>query len=97
MQAIELFFDSNRGRYIPQNFVQEMDLSRWHGISKWAIETCAAGPDHEYYWEAWTDILDNATMEHEGHTYQLWQDGDVFLYCIELMTDEEKLNLFGDD
>lgn len=89
--ALALLLDSNRGTFIPRDFVTEYDLARWHGINPFDIETCK-DPDNEGYWDAWTAIMDNATFEENGHTWRLMQDGELWAYCPELMTDEQKRN-----
>ena len=94
VNAIEILFDSARGVYIPQNFADECDLSKFDGIDADDIEVIKQGPDHEWYWEAWNTIENNATYTENGHTWHLYQDGDLFLICYELMTDEENDN-FG--
>ena len=70
------FLDSARGIYIPQNFAESISLDEWTGIDKSDFDILLAGPDHEDYWEAWTQVLDNAESNC-GAT--LWQDGDLFL------------------
>ena len=56
-----LLMSDAMGVYIPRNFVERFARDKWSGISDWAWETCAAGPDTEYYWDAWEDILRDAT------------------------------------
>lgn len=94
-KGIELLLDGNRGIYIPKDFVTEMDLSQFSGISQEDIEICSA-PDHEWYWEAWDAILQDATYtDKDGYIWTLWQDGDLWLICEELMTSQEKRDFFG--
>lgn len=96
MDAINLLLSDNRGIYIPRDFVTDFDLTKFHGISSEDIETCK-NPDDDWYWEAWDSILNNASYtDDEGNEYTLHQDGDLWLICFELMTDEEKQN-FGFD
>ncbi len=39
-----------------------------------------AGPDHEWYWESWTEVCDNAIVtDDKGIKYRIWQDGDCWL------------------
>lgn len=106
LPAVALLLSDSRGVYIPQNFLQNFDLTKWQGISKEAIE-CILSEDEngktispyeiELYWDYWTDILDNATFTENGYTWRLMQDGDLFAYCYELMTDEEKDNFGMED
>jgi hypothetical protein len=92
--AIQLLLDSNRGIYIPQHFVNEFDLSLF-GIAEDGedIKTLRAGPDHQWYWEAWDNILQHAETEGGGI---LHQDGDLWLVHPDKMTNEEYENFFGE-
>jgi len=43
-------------------------------------------------------VLDYATLKDDnGHVWRLWQDGDLWAYCEELMTDAEYSNFFGEE
>lgn len=95
MQAMELLISDNRGIYIPQDFATLFDLSLWSNIEESDIETISQGPDAEWYWDAWDSIVSMAQYKHGGHTWHLWQDGDLWAFCPELMTDEEYENFFG--
>ena len=99
MNAIELLLSDARGVYIPRDFVESFDLTRW-GLDpdSWDVQTCAKGPDgNEHYWDAWTQILDRAEYRHDGNVWRLHQDGDLWAICYELMTDEEKSNFGFED
>lgn len=76
MTYCECFLDSARGVYIPQNFAEAIDVKDWTGIKVEDLEALLAGPDNESYWNAWTDVLDNAeTLDGRA----LYQDGDLWL------------------
>lgn len=94
MSGIELLLDSNRGTYIPQAFAEQCG-EKW-GLTDKQKEVLA-DPDHEWYWETWTEVLDNATCTVDGKTYHLHQDGDVWAYCRELMSPEEISDFFGEE
>lgn len=97
MSGIELFLDDHRGVYIPRDFVESIDLSMWEGISAEDADTLRAGPDHEWYWETWDDVVSNAVCtDKNGNKWMLYQDGDLWVYCEALMTLDEKHN-FGFD
>ena len=110
LPAVALLLDSNRGVYIPQNFVTEcmilaIDGFGWSGVTVEDIATLAMkdGDDNfvspydiEHYWETWGTVCNNATFTENGHVWRLYQDGDLWAICDELMTDEEKEN-FGFD
>ncbi len=86
--------DGAYGIYVPQRFIQNRDLTNWTGISMTDIEILNVGPEHAYYWEVWDDVLSNVCYTLDGHVWKLSQDGDLWAYCFELMSDEEKIN-FG--
>jgi hypothetical protein len=93
--GLELLLSDSRGVYIPRDwamYCQDMD-----GVSAEDMEILKAGPDHEWYWEAWDSVLSNAHGVVNGKTWRLWQDGDLWAYCEDLMTDEEYKNFFGEE
>lgn len=93
LNAVNLLLSDARGIYIPRDFVQCFDLSEW-GFFK-DHEAILNNPDDEFYWEEWSTVLDNAKFtDKEGNVFRLYQDGDLFAICYELMTDQEKIN-FG--
>lgn len=96
LPAVSLLIDSCHGIYVPQRFINNFDLSLWQGISEENKAILSEGPDNEYYWEAWDEVLDRATFSQDGNVWRLDQDGDLWAMCYELMTDEEKSN-FGMD
>ena len=73
----ELLLDGNRGIYLPESFAHHTDCDRWH-YSKEDRDILLCGPDHEHYWDAWSDVLDNAYFEADGHFWALDQDCDLF-------------------
>ena len=96
MSGVKLILDGARGIYIPRDFVQGFDLSKFRGIDAECIEACS-DPGSEFYWECWTDILDNAEhTDEQGNTWRLYQDGDLFMLCDELMTVDERQNFFDE-
>ena len=96
LDNVEILLSDARGIYIPRDFVQGFDLTRWEGISESDIEILQ-NPDNEFYWESWESVLNNAKfIADDGRVFSLWQDGDLFAICYEEMTDEEKHN-FGFD
>ena len=94
MSGIQLLLSDARGIYIPRDFVKNFDLTEWQGIPEDAVKDCE-NPENEYYWDSWEMILNNARYtDKNGNVWRLMQDGDLWVYCFELMTDEEKEN-FG--
>ena len=92
---IKCILDSNRGVYIPQNFVDDFDLSKFDGIEEDDIAVCKSGPDHEWYWDSWTAILDNASYtDEDGIKWILHHDADLFLVAPSELSDEDFENFF---
>lgn len=76
----ELLFDSNRGVYIPQHFAQEIRREMVSGVSADDFAVLESGPDHEWYWDTWNDVEQNAVLtKPDGSRWILYQDGDVWL------------------
>ena len=94
LDAVEVLLGDFRGHYIPRDFIANFDIKEW-GIDpeSWEANVCA-DPEHENYWDAWDQILNNARYEHDGNIWVLHHDGDLLAYCDALMTDEEKAS-FG--
>lgn len=78
---VELLYDSHHGQYIPQLTVNEQLSNEnwdWSEISEEDIAALKEGPDHEWYWEAWNNVLDNVTISHEGQKYNLMENEGLF-------------------
>jgi predicted amino acid dehydrogenase len=77
----ELFADGNRGIYIPQHFAESVLREHVQGVSAEDYAILEAGPDHEWYWETWESVCDNAVITTpQGKRYYFYQDGD--LWCV---------------
>ena len=102
--SIILLSDSSRGIHIPRHFAEEIkreclrDKSRaiadLDDLLDWFEDVDPH--DSEGYWDEWQRLLDNLTVEIGGHSYQLHHEGDLWLYCEELMTEQEKRDFLGD-
>lgn len=92
--AIEILLSDHSGVYIPRDFADGFNMRKWHVTGENA-RILRKGPKHEYYWETWVEVTGSAYCKIGKHTWRLWQDGDLFAYCEELMTDEEYENFFG--
>ena len=105
MNAVILILSDSRGRYIPRDFLTD-------NYGEIAVDHCAAWglndsnyeqwydalePENECYWESWEWILNNAQFNDGENVYRLYQDGDLWGICYELMTDEEKHNFGFED
>ena len=95
MNAIQLLLSDARGVYIPRDFVDNFDLDKWHVDNKYTY--LLSSPDNEFYWDYWDVLLCVAYFVDEyNNKWRLWQDGDLWAVCYELLTDEERVN-FGLD
>lgn len=90
--------NSARGTYIPRDFAQMIKRDCVKGVKPEILDFLAneESPDDEFYWDQWIHVLDNARIISDGVEYTLHHDGDLWLVNYEMMTDEEKLNFFGD-
>ena len=96
IQAIEIFCDSASGVYIPQRFAKEVNKELLSGVDRAELSILESGPDHEQYWDVWNNVENNAVVTTEGHKWRLYQDGDLFLVCDDLLTDQERSEFFGE-
>lgn len=72
--------DGSWGIYVPQCFAERFSMDKWH-VTPEDADILMAGPDHEYYWDAWDDVLNNAYfITDDDRTLMLYQDGDLFAY-----------------
>lgn len=76
-----LWLSDSRGVYIPRDFAKSFAdrAGTVSGVSDedWAI--LEAGPDHEYYWDTWDDVENNAVVMIDGVRYFVHQYGDCWL------------------
>ena len=91
------FIDSNRGVYIPQAFMEMIDPQYWQPITDDDKKILLAGPyanDNSAYWDVWHEFTCGGqyVTDQDGNKWYLHQDDDLFLMCIDKMTDEEKEN-----
>jgi hypothetical protein len=80
-----LFLSDSRGVYIPQHFAESVDFDNTSGIDPADWAEMAAGPDNEWYWEAWHAVCDNGTVRDSktGKVYAIYQDGDCWLIPLD--------------
>lgn len=87
-----LWLSDARGVYIPRDFATSF-VDRAKNVSgvdaeDWAI--LEAGPDHEFYWDTWSDVEQNAVITDEnGVKYRVYQDGDCWLIPEGMEWNEE--------
>ena len=80
-----LWLNDARGIYIPRDFATSfVDRAKSvRGVRDADWEVLEAGPDHEFYWDVWTIVLDNAIITDEhGNQYSVYQEGDCWLVPI---------------
>ena len=95
--GLHLLVSDNQGIFIPQSFINNYS-SVWTGIDPADRTILEHGVEHPEYWDAWNDVLDRAyLMDTEGNKWFLYQDGDLWAICYDLMTDEEYKSFFGED
>lgn len=86
-----LWLDDHRGIYIPRDFAASFaDRAKSvRGVSddNWSI--LESGPDHEWYWEAWNDVCDRATVtDDNGVEHFVHQDGACWLVPVGMEWDD---------
>lgn len=98
--AIELLIDSAHGVFVAQIFARSYDAEQWNidPDDMMLLADIDSAPQDGSYWDIWDSVLNNAKYtDNKGNEWMLWQDGDLWAYCLELMTDEDYYNLFGED
>lgn len=106
MSGIMLLFEDSRGVYIPRDYAQEIYHKYFTGYMRKDVDELerignTRNPtieDMELYHEIWDRVLQNAEhVDQDGHAWHLEQDMDVFLVCPELMTEQEKMDFYGEN
>lgn len=93
IDAVVILLGDFYGINLPMKFSTNLDLSLWHGLDNIDLDDLSS-PDNQFYWETWQEVLDKAYfIDTQGNQFTLYQDGDLFVICDELMTKEEKIIL----
>lgn len=76
-----LYLPDAHGIYIPKAFAEQTKRMCVAHVSAEDWECLDAGPDNEWYWEAWQNVLDHAVLTDpsNGKRYTVYQDGDCWL------------------
>jgi hypothetical protein len=87
-----LWLSDARGQYIPRDFADSFTDRNKNVVDvsaeDWAI--LDAGPDHEHYWDTWSDVEQSArVIDDNGVEYTLYQDGDLWLIPKGMEWDDE--------
>ncbi len=94
MSGIKILICDHYGINIPKIFSE--DFGGWGVRHEDVVDL--SDPENEFYWDTWSNVLDYATMTDKyGYKWRLWQDGELFAYCEELMSDEEYKDFFGEE
>ena len=65
-----------RGIYLPRDAAETLDWTQFPDVKAEDLDVLRAGPDAQFYWDAWQDVLDRAETK-DGDV--LHQDGDLWL------------------
>jgi hypothetical protein len=92
-----LLLSDSHGVYIPQLYCQSLteDDAAEMGINWEDVACCQSGPELEWYWEAWQNILDSAeitepaTLKEDESLWRLHQNGDLWLIRSDVEIPEE--------
>jgi hypothetical protein len=85
-----LWLSDARGIYIPRDFATSFN-DRARAVSGVSDEdwTILEDPNHDFYWEAWQDVCDNAVItDADGIEYRVYQDGDCWLIPVGMEWDD---------
>ena len=96
MNKINLLVSDSNGIYVPQVFATQFDLSLWNNIDPDDIAVIEKGPGEDWYWDSWQNILESASYVHDGRSFTLHQDGDLWAIAYDELSEEEKSEFFGD-
>jgi hypothetical protein len=90
---MELLVDSHHGIYVPQIFAETVRRELFGDtISPVQYAILRAGPEDEYYWDVWDEVLSSAETE-DG--ISLHQDGDLWIVNWSLIGNEEEIAEIG--
>lgn len=96
MSGLKLLVSDHHGVYIPKVFLENFDYEKWNILPEDSL-FIENGPEDEGYWTSWDYSLGNASyIDEQGNEWHLFQDGDLWAYCPDLMTDEEYEEFFGE-
>lgn len=79
-----LLLTDARGVYLPKDFIEAIRPECLSEVSDEDKAVLLAGPEHEHYWEVWSDVCDDAVVTEAPGTpvavkFTLYQDGDLWL------------------
>ena len=79
---VMLLADSHHGVYIPQFTVKD-HLNHpawdWSEVSQDDVQAVLAGPDNDWYWEAWENVMNSVKVRSQGTEYVIVYNEDLWL------------------
>lgn len=91
-----LAVDENRGIYAPQQFINYYGGSLICSDNDYNVidltlakDDIISGPDHEFYWDSWDDIINNCHIIDNGEKYRIYQNGDIWLIPEDMEIPED--------
>jgi len=87
-----LLADSHHGVYIPQFTVKD-HLNHpawdWSEVSQDDVQAVLAGPDGDWYWEAWENIMGTVIVtDDQGTRYNIMYNEDLWLVPTDINESE---------
>ena len=78
---MELFLSDARGQYIPRDWALCVRRDCVEGVSEEDYAVLEAGPEHEFYWDTWTEVCGRASVTDPvtKRTGSFVQNGDLWL------------------
>jgi hypothetical protein len=101
VNGIQLLVDGINGIHIPEIFCRQVlagifdGTNPWFGIDSGDLTAVLRGDEDSLAGESWENILTDAHYHDDGDLVELHQDGDLFMICIEKMTEEQYEEVFG--
>lgn len=88
-EKCECLIPDRVGRYIPQEFAEKYgdNITNRDALSDEDIEIVLEGPESEFYWQAWDNLLQSVRLEIDGTEYIIAQNGDLFAIEPDLSDD----------
>ena len=79
MDTMELVIDGSAGIYSPKYFA-ELFGDQVKNVKPEDLETLLAGPEDEWYWEAWQNFQMYGKIEFRDEDWSIYQyEGDIWL------------------
>ena len=97
MEKVHLLCDSHHGIYLPAIWVNNTE-NIWNIKQEdWEYISNIDNIEDSEYWDVWSDILSDASYtDSNGIVWTLHQDGDLFAVAHEEMTEDERIQFYGD-